>query len=143
LLFYYFAILLVVVSNVFYQISQKLIPSDVNPVLSLIVTYSTAIIFSLFLLPFYPITEGFRASFRKMNWASFTLGITIVGIELGFLLAFRAGWNISFAQLFSGLSIAVLLIPIGVLFFHDKLTVLNVIGILLSIGGLILMSYKR
>jgi drug/metabolite transporter (DMT)-like permease len=142
MLIYYLAILLVVISNVFYQVSQKLTPHDVNPILSIITAYFTAIIFSIILLPFYPLKDGLVNSLKKMNWASFTLGITIVGIELGFLLAYRAGWNISLAQLFSTALITLMLIPIGVLFFHEKLTLINMLGILLCFGGFILISYK-
>lgn len=139
---YYFSILLVVASNILYHLSQKSTPSGVNPLVSLIVTYTTALIFSLIILPFYPSKENIVASLGKLNWASIALGISIVGLELGFLLAYRAGWNISLAQFFATVLITLLLIPIGILFFQEKLTLINVVGILLCLGGFMLINHK-
>lgn len=139
---YYGAVLLVVVSNVLYHIAAKSTPTNINPIVSLIITYFTAAVFCLLMLPFYPNSEGIAASLKKINWASFALGITVVGLELGFLLAYKAGWNISLAQLCSNVLVSILLIPIGLMFFQDKLTLVNIVGIVLCFGGFILVSYK-
>lgn len=139
---YYFSIVLVVVSNVFYHISQKSTSSSVNPVISMIVSYLTAIIFCLFLLPFFPIKESLISSIKRMNWASFALGISIVGLELGFLLAYRAGWNISLVQFLTTILVSLLLIPVGILFYQEKITLVNAIGVLLCIGGFIFINHK-
>jgi len=139
---YYFSIFLVVASNIFYHLSQKSTPSGVNPIHSLIVTYATAIVCSLLILPFYPSKESFLVSLGKLNWASIVLGISIVGLELGFLLAYRAGWNIGLAQFFATVLITLLLIPIGMFFFQEKITMVNIIGILLCLGGFILINHK-
>lgn len=139
---YYGAILLVVISNVFYHISQKSTPSDVNPILSLIVTYLTAAVFSVLLLPLFPGKESLGLSVKKLNWASLSLGVAIVGLELGFLLAYRAGWNISLAQVFSTIIVSLLLIPIGLAFYHERLTLSNVIGILFCFAGVVLIARK-
>lgn len=139
---YYFSIVLVVISNAFYHISQKSTSSNVNPILSLIVTYLTAIAFCILLLPFFPVKENLISSFRKMNWASILLGISIVGLELGFLLAYRTGWNMSVVQFFTTILVGLLLIPIGILFYHEKLSLINFIGILLCVGGFLLINYK-
>lgn len=139
---YYFSILLIVASNVFYHISQKSTPSGVNPIISLIVSYTTAIIFSLCILPFFSSKESLLTSLGKLNWTTIALGISIVGIELGFLLAYRSGWNISITQFSSTTLITLLLIPIGILFFQEKLTTINIIGILLCLGGFILINHK-
>lgn len=139
---YYIGILLIVVSNVFYHIIQKLTPPNINPIFSLIITYLTAAVFCLILLPFYPNKESLLDSFKKLNWASFALGVSIIGLELGFLLAYRAGWNISLAQFYSTVLVTLLLVPIGILFFHEKLTLINLIGMLLCFSGFILINYK-
>jgi len=139
---YYGAVILVVVSNVLYHVAAKSTPTDINPIVSLIVTYLTAAVVCLIMLPFYPSSEGIASSLKKVNWASFALGIFVVGLELGFLLAYKAGWNISLAQLCSNLLVSILLIPIGILFFQDKLTFVNIIGIILCFSGFILVSYK-
>lgn len=139
---YYAAILLVVVSNTFYHLAQKSTPSGVNPVVSLLLTYLTAAVFCVALLPFFPDRANLISSLKKVNWASFALGISIVGLELGFLLAYRAGWNISLAQVFTTILVSLLLIPIGLVFFHERLTLANAVGILLCFGGVLLIARR-
>lgn len=139
---YYFAILLVVFSNTFYHICQKSTPSGMHPVLSLMVTYLTAAAFCLLLLPFFPLKDGIASSLKKMNWASIALGVSIVGLEMGFLLAYRSGSNISSTQFVTTILVALFLVPIGVLFYHEKLSLINIAGILMCIGGFLLMNKK-
>lgn len=139
---YYAALALTVVSNVLYHIFQKSTPSNVNPIISLLVTYLTAAAFCAVIIPFYPKDSGLLDSLKRINWASFALGIAIVGLELGFLLAYRAGWNISLAGLLSNATVGLLLIPVGILFFAEKLTFINAAGIMLCFGGLVLMNHK-
>ncbi len=139
---YYVAILLTILSNVFYHIFQKATPNNVNPILSLLVTYLTAAMLCLVILPFYLNGESLTLSLKKISWTSFALGGAVVGLELGFLLAYRAGWNIGFAGILSNGMVALLLIPVGILFFHEKLSLVNILGILLCFGGLMLINKK-
>lgn len=139
---YYLAIGLTIVANFFYHFSQKYTPSNINPIISLIITYLAAIVVCLFVLPFYPGGESLISSVRKVNWASLTLAIAIVGLEVGYLLAYRAGWNISLAALVSNVAFTLLVIPIGVLLMHETLSAINLIGIFLCIGGLVLVNFK-
>ncbi len=139
---YYSGILLVVLSNVVYHLSQKNTPSNMNPMVSLLVTYLTAAVFTVILLPFFPLKEGFASSLKQMNWASIALGLAVVGLELGFLLAYRAGWNISIAQFYATVLLTLILIPIGVLFFQEKLSLVNILGIALCLGGFVMLNHK-
>jgi drug/metabolite transporter (DMT)-like permease len=138
--FYYSAILLVVVSNVLYHIAQKSTPTGVSPLASLLVTYLTAATVCLVLFPFFPERQSLLPSLKKVNWASVALGVSIVGLEMGFLLAYRAGWNISLAQVFATILVSILLIPIGVIFFHESITLVNALGIVLCFGGVLLIA---
>src|SRR3970040_2700478 len=95
----YGAIALTILSNVLYHLLQKSIPANVNPMLSLAVTYLVAATATLLLIPFFPLQGNLGAELRKINWASFGLGAVILGLELGFLMAYRTGWNISTASL--------------------------------------------
>ncbi|KLU59017.1 EamA-like transporter family protein [Peptococcaceae bacterium CEB3] len=139
---YFFSIGLTVLSNVLYQLFQKSISPQVNPFVSLIITYSTAIIFSAICLPFYLKGQSILLSFKELNWASYALGIAIVGLEFGFLLAYRAGWNLNRASLFSSVAVTLLLIPVGAMLFREKLNIINIIGIGFSVIGLVLMNHK-
>ncbi|HBQ86403.1 MAG TPA: hypothetical protein DD811_07980 [Syntrophomonas sp.] len=137
---YYLPIVLVIVSNVFYHIFQKMIPNNVNPMLSLIITYITAALLSLIILPWCMKDTSLAAEVRKINWASFALGASLIGLELGFLLAYRVGWNISIGSLIANTAVSLLLIPIGILLFKETLSITNIIGVLLCVSGLFLIN---
>jgi drug/metabolite transporter (DMT)-like permease len=141
-LLYYLSITLTIVSNILYHLFQKSIAPKANPLFSLTVTYFTAALISLILWPFFTNGNNLSTSFRNLNWASFALGIVIIGLELGFLLAYRAGWNITLGSLVSNLTVSLLLIPIGIILFKERLSLTNVVGIALSIIGFICINIK-
>jgi len=139
---FYGAIALAVLSHVLYHIVQKVIPGDVNPLVSLAATYIVAATATLLLLPLFPLQGALGAELRKVNWSSFALGGVIVGLELGFLLAYRAGWNLNLASLVANTAVAVLLIPFGLLLFKEQLSPLNMLGVILAIAGLVLVNLR-
>lgn len=141
-MFYYLPVGLTVVANVLYHVFLKVTPASVNPLVSLFVTYlvaagATAVIYLLF-----PETGPLADAVKGLNWASYALGLAIVGLEVGFFLAYRAGWNISLAGLVSSTTVSLLLIPVGLLAFRESLTATNMIGVALCLIGLILVNYK-
>ncbi len=140
---YLLSMALAVISNVFYHLAQKLTPTSANPALALMVTYSVAGAVSLVaLLLFFPLESGLGQAMRKVNWASVMLGIAVAGIELGYLLAYRAGGKISLVQIVVSTAITLILIPVGLAFFQEKLSWFNGIGIVLCLAGLILISVE-
>lgn len=137
---YSLAICITVLSGVSYHLFQKLIAPQLHPILSLILTYVTAIVVSLCLLPFFPRQTPLVDQLRLTLWPSMALGIAIVGLEVGFLLAYRAGWNISIAAVFSNVAVALVLLPAGLLFFKEHVSAVNAVGVVLCIVGLILAN---
>ena len=129
---------IVVLSTVLYHAAQKSIPAAAPPVASLLVSYGVALLGTLALLPFFPLRAPVGRSFRQLNWASAAIGVTIVGVELGFLLAYRAGWRVSVGAAVSNAAVAALLIPVGLIAFGERLSGVNVLGLLLCVAGLIL-----
>jgi multidrug transporter EmrE-like cation transporter len=75
-----------------------------------------------------------------LNWPCITLGIAIVFLEFGFILAYRAGWQISTAAIFSNATIGIVLIPIGALLFKESLDAVKLGGIAFCILGLVLIN---
>jgi drug/metabolite transporter (DMT)-like permease len=132
--------MLIVISNVFYNIAQKSTPQNANPMAALLVTYLTAISVTLVAFLFTRSEKGFMQSFAALNWTSIVLGFAILGLELGFLLAYRAGWNISVGSLVANILLALMLIPVGILFYHESFNVYKVIGACFCIVGLILIN---
>ncbi|HIM55965.1 MAG TPA: hypothetical protein EYM39_04605 [Candidatus Latescibacteria bacterium] len=132
---------LTVFANVLYHLFQKEISSSVHPLVSLMVTYGVALAVCAAMLPFYPHETAIAVSLRKLNWASFALALAIVGLEMGFLLAYRSGWGLSLAAMSSNVAVAVLLVPVGLLAYRESLSAANALGVVLCIVGLILVSH--
>jgi drug/metabolite transporter (DMT)-like permease len=137
---FYFSMLLTVLSNLLYHLSQKAIPRSVNPMVSILATYATAIVLSSIVLLFYPSPMGIAESLKKLNWSSVGVGVAIVGVEIGFLLAYRAGWNISLGAVASNVAVTILLVPVGIAAFHESLSARNSVGIALCVVGLLLIA---
>ncbi|WP_407312814.1 EamA family transporter [Desulfosporosinus sp. SB140] len=137
---YFFPIVLIVASNIVYNVCQKTTPQNVNPFSTLLITYLTAALLTVLAAFFYKTDKGFLESFNKLNWTSVVLGLAIVGLEVGYLLAYRVGWNIGVGSLVANIILAILLIPIGILFFNEGFTLFQIIGVALCIVGLILIN---
>lgn len=139
---YYCSLGLTVVANVLYHVFLKVTPATVNPLLSLVVTYLMAATATAVIYLVYPDKVSLVAGLKELNWTSYALGLAIVGLEVGFMLAYRAGWNISLAGLISSTTVSLLLIPVGLLVFKESLTVTNALGIALCLVGLMLVNYR-
>lgn len=142
MILYWFSIALAVVSNVAYHIVQKNTPAQVNPALTLAATYLVAAALCFAGYALFPGKEGFLAGFKHINWTAAALGVAIIGLELGFLLAYRAGWNVSTAGLVANIAVSILLIPVGLLFFREGLKPINIVGIILCVAGLVCVTWK-
>ncbi|MDY7040615.1 MAG: EamA family transporter [Chloroflexota bacterium] len=133
---------LAILSSALYHVFQKMTPSDVDPMLSLLVTYATAIVICLVLLAVHPPKTGIIESLRRLNWASFALALAIIGLEIGFLLAYRSGWNISLGAIVANVAVTIVLIPVGFLFFKERVSLVNFIGIFVCIVGLVMVNQQ-
>ena len=139
---FYLSILITVVSNILYHIAQKNISANANPLISLIITYFIALVSSLVIYFVYPSNHDFLSSLKSLNWASFSLGIIILGVEMGYLLAYRSGGHLNLTAMVITLLVTMLLVPIGMIVFHEKITIQQIFGMILCIGSLILLSPK-
>jgi uncharacterized membrane protein len=133
---------LIILSSTIYHLTQKATPVDAHPLLTLAVSYAAATLVCLAALPLFPSAGGLGEAMRKLNWTSFLLALAITVIEVGFLLAYRAGWKISLAALIANTSVALLLVPIGILGFAERFSIHHVVGVILCIAGLIFLNVK-
>ena len=74
--------------------------------------------------------------YRHLNWSSFVLGLAIVGLEVGSIYMYKAGWNISTGQLVYSSILAIALIVVGYCFYHEAITGTKIAGILICMVGL-------
>lgn len=133
-------IILVVASNIVYQICAKSIPSAVNPLASLTVTYLVGAASSAAL--YFLLNRGgnlFR-EYSQLNWAPFALGIAIVGLEVGFIYAYKAGWPVSTASLVQSAFLAVALLAVGLLVYREPITWNKLVGVVICLIGLVFLS---
>ena len=135
-------IALVVLSNTLYQICAKSVPGGMNPMASLTVTYLVGAVVSGALYFLLNRNADLLREIRLLNWAPVVLGLVIVGLEVGFIYAFRAGWQIGTAQIVSSVLVAVILIFVGYWFYHEALTWNKIAGIAVCLAGLVLINLR-
>ena len=139
---YYVAIGLAILSSMLYHVFIKLTPQGAHPAISLIVTYGVAALMCGGVLLFAPLKTSVVEAFKQLNWATLALALAIVGLEMAYILAYRAGWRLSVAAVFVNTTVTILLIPIGLLVFHEILSPLNAAGVPVAIAGLVMMNVK-
>src|ERR1044072_453930 len=110
---YYLPFFLTIGGALLYRLAQKSIPASLNPFFVLILAYVIGILVCAFCALFYPGDKSFFGSLKEINWAIFAVGVGVVLIEAGFLLAYREGWKISTAAVASNVALTVILVPIG------------------------------
>ena len=137
---YILSFVLLVLSIITYQISQKYVPDSLNPWHVFFWVYTIAAIICLT----FSLSSGKSPleTIKQTNWAVWLLGLVVVGIELGFLLAFRAGWRASTLGLTSSITVALVMVPVGLLLFKEKLSPINLLGGLICVVGLALLSRR-
>lgn len=133
-------IMIIVISNTMYNICAKTTSSTVNPFASLFVTYSIAGLVSFVL--FFVTNKGKNIlhEFTKLNWASFVLGVVIIGLEFGYILAYRAGWQMNKVSVTANITLAIVLIFVAMVLYKEPITIKQIVGICMCAGGLLLMN---
>ena len=142
MLSYIWPMALVILSNVIYQICAKSVPEQMNPLASLTITYliGTVMCGALY---FALNREGsLIREFRKMNWAPVALGLVIVGLEVGWIYAYKAGWQVSTGFIIQSAFLAVVLIFVGYFLFRETLTWNKLAGVAICLVGLVVINWK-
>lgn len=140
---FYLSFGIAVLASVLYHTFQKATSPVVNPAVGLIVTYLIALGLSAFLIIMFPLDGSIRDELRKVNWASLALGVALVGLEVGFLLAYRSGWNLSIAAVAANVAAALVLLPTGIALFKERPSWINIAGVFVCIIGLVMVSTRR
>lgn len=139
---FYISAMIAIVGAVGYQYFIKRVPTEINPVVSVIGIYVSVLILSFIMLPIFPTEGGFIKHFRQLNWVQIAVAVSVFLLELGFLLMYRYGWNLSTGNLVTGVIINIILVTLGVALLGEKVSVVNAIGIAVSILGVVLIGYR-
>ena len=140
--FYIWPLAMVVLSNVAYQICAKSVPAEMNPLASLTVTYLIGAVASAIL--YFALRSGGNlvSEYSKLNWAPFVLGLVIVGLEVGWIYAYKAGWQISMGFIVQSSFLAVMLLLVGFFLYHETITWNKLVGVVFCLIGLIFIYFK-
>ncbi len=133
-------ILLIILSNTIYNVCTKSTPSNVNAFGALMITYIVAAILTAIIFVFLVKPENVAFELTKINWTSVVLGMAIVGLELAYIFAYRAGWKVSSASLVANIGLAIVLIFVGALLYGENISLKQVLGIFVCCGGLFLIN---
>ena len=112
------------------------------PYASLIITYlvGAAVAFIMFLI--LGDSRDILTELKKANWTSFVLGIVLVGLEVGFIYAYKAGWKVSAAQIVTSSILGVILIIVGYVGYKEAITWNKIVGVIVCLAGLGLINLK-
>jgi drug/metabolite transporter (DMT)-like permease len=133
---------MIIFGGALYHVSQKSVPRAVNPFAAIMFAYAIGAAICAICLAFGSGGGGLLDSVKNLNWTIVALGLGALIIEVGFLLAYRAGWNLSVASVVTNISVALILIPIGLFVFKERLSLRSALGVACCLLGLYLISKK-
>jgi len=139
---HYLPIIIIIIGGLLYQFSQKSITKGINAYFVIIIAYLAGIVLCLICNWVYPAEGSLTEAFKKSNWAVLGVGAGAVLVEIGFLVAYRQGWQISLTSMLVNMVISLVLVPVGLLVYKEKLSGWNALGIAFYFAGLLLISKK-
>lgn len=138
----YLPILLIIISNIIYQTSTKSIPESLDSFASLTVTYTTAAL-SAFILFFITHKNGVNSlmlEYSKVNITSFLIGAAVIGIDLGNRYMYKLGWTINSGYIVQSISVSIVLMFVGLLFYGESITPSKIAGVIFCIIGILFIN---
>ena len=139
---YVWPIALVVFSNTLYQICAKEEPAGMNAFASLTVTYLVGAVASGLLFLVTGNGANLLQEYGRLNWAPFVLGLVILGLEAGWIYAYKAGWPVSTAFIVQSAILAGFLLAVGYVLYREPLAWNKVAGVVICLIGLYVINYK-
>ena len=137
---YIWPIALAILSNVLYHICAKTTPEGVHPFASLTATYLTGAALSAVLYYVLAPQANLVKECSRLNWAPFALGIVIVGLEGGWLYAYKAGWQVNTGFIVQSAFVSVLLLFVGFFLYHEALSWNKLLGTAICLLGLVFIN---
>lgn len=129
---------LVAVSLVVYQLAQRVVSGGSNPWAPLLVAYVVGVAFcgtALFMT-----APSFIGELRALSVGSLVLGLAVVGIEFGYLMAHRVGWNLAALGMFGSVTATVGLAVIAASFLDEPIELRGLAGMGCCVVGLVLLA---
>ena len=75
--------------------------------------------------PLPPTATPAREAVKLLNWTVIALSAAIIFLDVGFLMLYRSGFDVSLGQLVTQSAAALLLLGLGVVLFRERLNLAN------------------
>lgn len=139
----FWPLFLLIGSNLMYHTCAKSSSDKAHAfaILTIVYTVSALISLSIFLATGRS-SGSLLDNIRNLNLANYLMGVAIIGLEGGFIYLYRAGWNISVGPIMSYTGVALGLLAVGAIFYGEHITLRQVLGTLLCLGGIAMISFK-
>ena len=111
-----------------------------NAFASLTVTYLVAAALSALLFWAGRPERSLMVELSRLNWTSVVLGAASVALEFGYICIYRAGWKVSQGSLVANISLACVLLLVGVLAYRETVTLRQAAGMAACAVGLALIT---
>ena len=139
---YVWPIALVVMSNVIYHFCAKSVPDTLNPFASLTLTYIVAALASAVMYLIMSRGGNIISEYKKINFAPLVLGLVIVGLEVGVIFVYRAGWQMSKASIVQSSVLTIAMIFVGGFAFKEGFSWNKLVGAAICLVGLVFINMK-
>lgn len=129
-------------AGLIYHLGQKKIRPDLPPyfVFTIIYFLSMAIMF----VSGRVTNTNFLFEIKSLSLKDFfyllLVSIGVIGIELGFLLVYRADFSISYAALIVNIGLGILLLMAGLFLFKENLNLIQLMGVIICLIGIYLIK---
>ncbi len=139
---FYIAPTIVLLGAVSFHYFAGRIPTSLNPIVAVTATYVAIAIIAACLIPLFPSDGGLVKQVRQLSWIQIAMAISVLLLDIGFILMYRNGWDISTGNLVTSVFTNIALLLIGALIIGDKATLTNIAGVLICIAGVAMIGYK-
>jgi len=136
---FFLPILIIVISNIIYDVSSKSINEELNAYAGITIIYSILSVFYFLLFEILNPAVSIGVEWSQFNWAVATFALASIGLESGYIFLFRAGWNISLGGMVCNILLAMCMVGVGQLFFHETVSLRQYAGVVLCIVGLFIV----
>lgn len=144
-------LVMVVIGSLLYHLAQKSVPAGTSPMLVIGLAYLVGLLLcgighALFrgrAGAVEAIPAGWGLLGQASVWkAAVGIGVAAFLIEVGYLLTYRVGWDLGLASVISNMAIAILLLPLGLLFFGERITLRTIAGVVCCLIGFLLLTRR-
>ena len=132
---------MITLADVIYQVAYKFLPSGVPATSAILALYMIAFVEALVIA--FILDKKSKIKTIKMyatHKVTYVMAVAVLLIDLGHLFIFRLGGEISKVFTLTVPMQSIFLLLAGMLFYKEKITKHSIIGIVLSVVGVILIS---